>query len=281
MTNQSEPVLPPSADELDRFVSQHLEAFRIAVPWFLEENAMASSNTRKAGQCSALVGVYCRIVGEAASINPDRPTHMRRPDQNTEPDWRYFCPNHDQRIAAMLLLAWLASVDTASIEPIGGPAISVAYKDHNAFAPTDCHLSTAILLAYKNWEAWLLWAWAQRHRLLDEGVNMQRGGKMVPSHKSVNASVDSKLDEEDIQPPSLTNPQHITLRAMNSFDPSVLASAAKICEAIDPIQRLSPETVRQCVNRLIDLDLAERPNGPRKGARLTNTGRRLAGKIAD
>ena len=88
-------------------------------------------------------------------------------------------------------------------------------------------------------------------------------------------------DDEAQQPPALTEPQRITLCALNDFDPSVLASAVRISEAIDTTRRISEETVRQSVNRLIALELAERPEGGRKGARLTIKGRRLVGKIAD
>lgn len=88
-------------------------------------------------------------------------------------------------------------------------------------------------------------------------------------------------DEKPEQPPALTEPQRITLCAMNSFDRSVLVAVNKICDAMAPTLRLGEETVRQCVKRLIALDLAERPDGERRGARLTNAGRRLAGKIAD
>jgi hypothetical protein len=102
----------------------------------------------------------------------------------------------------------------------------------------------------------------------------------VASAANTNFNVSEDF-EKDVQPPALTEAQRITLCAMNSFDRTVLASAQKICEAINPTKRLSEETVRQCIKRLIKLDLVERPEGSRKGARLTNAGRRLAGKIVD
>lgn len=81
--------------------------------------------------------------------------------------------------------------------------------------------------------------------------------------------------------PAITQNQSRVLQTMARFDPSRLLSAAAITTEMDPAARLSEETVRQCVLRLIKSDLAERPDGDRSGARLTAAGRRLAGKIAD
>jgi hypothetical protein len=68
---------------------------------------------------------------------------------------------------------------------------------------------------------------------------------------------------------------------MARFDASRLLSAKMIADEMDATIRLSEETVRQCVGKLIAADLAERPEGDRSGARLNSAGRRLAGKIAD
>jgi hypothetical protein len=81
--------------------------------------------------------------------------------------------------------------------------------------------------------------------------------------------------------PALTNNQSLVLRTMARFDGSLLLSAAKIAAEMNPATRLSEETVRQCVGKLIESNLAERPEGERSGARLTNAGRKLAVKIAD
>jgi len=93
--------------------------------------------------------------------------------------------------------------------------------------------------------------------------------------------VDADQQDVEPQPPGLSRSERVTLVTLNSFDRSVLLSVAKIHAALDPTERSSEETIRKDVLKLIELDLAERPEGERKGARLTNTGRRLAGKIAD
>lgn len=68
---------------------------------------------------------------------------------------------------------------------------------------------------------------------------------------------------------------------MARFDASELRSSKSIANEMDATVRLSEETVRQCVGKLIESQLAERPEGDRSGARLTRAGRKLAGKIAD
>lgn len=81
--------------------------------------------------------------------------------------------------------------------------------------------------------------------------------------------------------PALTVNQSRVLQTMARFDASRLLSAKMIAEEMDPSVRLSEETVRQCVGKLIESGLAERPEGDRSGARLNSVGRKLAGKIAD
>lgn len=81
--------------------------------------------------------------------------------------------------------------------------------------------------------------------------------------------------------PALTFRQSRVLQTMARFDASQLLSSKVIAAEMDATVRLSEETVRQCVGKLIESLLAERPEGDRSGARLTSAGRRLAGKIAD
>jgi hypothetical protein len=81
--------------------------------------------------------------------------------------------------------------------------------------------------------------------------------------------------------PALTVNQSRVLQTMARFDASRLLSSKMIAEEMDATVRLSEETVRQCVGKLIEANLAERPEGDRSGARLTTAGRKLAGKIAD
>ena len=87
----------------------------------------------------------------------------------------------------------------------------------------------------------------------------------------------------DVQPhgPALTENQSQVLKTLALFDGSQLLSAATITAEMDRSARLNVETVRQCVGKLIESGWAERPEGERSGARLTNEGRRVVGKIAD
>lgn len=81
--------------------------------------------------------------------------------------------------------------------------------------------------------------------------------------------------------PALTVNQSRVLQTMARFDASRLLSSKMIAEEMDAMVRLSEETVRLCVVKLIESKLAERPEGDRSGARLNSAGRKLAGKIAD
>lgn len=87
--------------------------------------------------------------------------------------------------------------------------------------------------------------------------------------------------DEPRQDPALKNADRLTLLTLAVFDPSILASAAQIAEAMDPSERLSERTITPAIRKLVELGLAERPEGERQGARLTLRGRRLASKIAD
>lgn len=84
----------------------------------------------------------------------------------------------------------------------------------------------------------------------------------------------------ETQVDALTAAQRLTLLTLNEFDASIVSSVQRICDAMPPENRLSPDTVRHSVLKLIALGLAERPEGLRKGARLTIKGRRLSVKIA-
>lgn len=86
-------------------------------------------------------------------------------------------------------------------------------------------------------------------------------------------------DEGPPQPPALTRGERTTLIALAALDASRLASAAAVGEAMPATERLSDRTIRSAINKLVKLDLAERPEGDRQGARLTIRGRRLASQI--
>lgn len=87
--------------------------------------------------------------------------------------------------------------------------------------------------------------------------------------------------EEEAQAPPLTSNEAAVLRTLGSFDPSELVSAARVEAAMEPGERVSERSIGPIVRRLIQLALAERPQGDRSGSRLTIAGRRLARKIAD
>jgi len=81
--------------------------------------------------------------------------------------------------------------------------------------------------------------------------------------------------------PSLTPKQCFVLQTMARIDGSKLLSAKMIAAEMGAGSRLSEETVRVSVLKLIESNLAERPEGERSGARLNTAGRKLAWKIAD
>ena len=78
----------------------------------------------------------------------------------------------------------------------------------------------------------------------------------------------------------MTDAERLTLRALATFDPADLAKAARVADAMPPAERLSERTIRPAINKLVTMDLAERPEGDEQGVRLTIRGRRLASKIA-
>lgn len=92
---------------------------------------------------------------------------------------------------------------------------------------------------------------------------------------------DEEEEGELDDPPALTANQARVLVTMNYFDGSRLLLPATIREEMEPRYRLSERTIRGIVLTLVELKLAERPQGDRQGARLTNPGRRLVPKIAD
>jgi hypothetical protein len=87
-------------------------------------------------------------------------------------------------------------------------------------------------------------------------------------------------DGDESESPALTATEIAVLQTLATFDPSVLASAARIEMAMESDARFATRSILPAVRRLIELGLAERPQGIRSGARLTLAGRRLARKIA-
>lgn len=98
--------------------------------------------------------------------------------------------------------------------------------------------------------------------------------------KPVSRGEDVKTNvSESGLPPALTKNQAEVLKTMDIFDASALLSARTTAGEMH--NRVSEETVRASVVKLIELRLAERPEGPRSGARLTRDGRKLASRIED
>ncbi|MCE9591130.1 MAG: hypothetical protein K8S99_11460 [Planctomycetes bacterium] len=85
---------------------------------------------------------------------------------------------------------------------------------------------------------------------------------------------------------SLRRSEQLVLLALADFDISVLASVPEIAlktRALFKAERLpsclSDTTIKPALRRLIELQLAERPDGTKQGVRLTSAGRKLARKI--
>ncbi len=79
--------------------------------------------------------------------------------------------------------------------------------------------------------------------------------------------------------PGLTLSERAVLQGLYEFGPESPAHIASVAERME-VKR-SDSVVRKAVKRLIELGLAERPEGERNGARLTIAGRDMARKIAD
>jgi hypothetical protein len=115
-------------------------------------------------------------------------------------------------------------------------------------------------------------AWADRQRMKAR-LAAEVGSPQPEDHGG--------SDEDDQPPPALTANEVSVLRTLAIFDPAELASAARVEAAMDRAERISDKTIRVAIRRLVELGLAERPEGDRSGARLTIAGRRLVRKIAD
>jgi|GEM_PF-6887480 len=83
----------------------------------------------------------------------------------------------------------------------------------------------------------------------------------------------------DCDAPALTQAEQWTLEVMASRDPAALATIPTIVAALPGPKSLASATVKTALRKLIEHGLAERPNGVRKGARLTSQGFALASKI--
>lgn len=123
-------------------------------------------------------------------------------------------------------------------------------------------------------------------RRMAPGAEQDDPGRHGDRSSSGHSAQDGEPDAEDLKggdeaPPALTSNEVLVLSTMAKFDPSRLLAATRIGDEMESSERLSQETIRKTVKKLIELELAERPEGPRSGARLTIKGRKLAPKIAD
>lgn len=126
--------------------------------------------------------------------------------------------------------------------------------------------------------------------LRDARVLVDATDRRVPSQSAVPVSETPAGDAQnegfgdgdaDVEFPSLTENEVAVITTLARFDPMRLASVTMIESEMDAGSRRSPRKIGEAVNRLIELDLAERPRGDRSGARLTTAGRRVARKVAD
>ncbi|HED53178.1 MAG TPA: hypothetical protein ENJ00_03135 [Phycisphaerales bacterium] len=95
------------------------------------------------------------------------------------------------------------------------------------------------------------------------------------------AAQEPRHEPEDQVSYALTQNEALVLKTLGLFDSSILVSAATIEREMDPRERISNRTINTAVRRLIEIGLAERPEGPRRGCRLTRAGRVQMRKIAD
>jgi len=104
----------------------------------------------------------------------------------------------------------------------------------------------------------------------------------VPETPSGDAGNEDFGDRDaEVEVPPLTENEVAVISTLARFDPRQLASGAKIEAEMEAPHRRSQRTIGKAVNRLIELNLAERPMGDRSGVRLTLAGRRTARKVAD
>ena len=114
---------------------------------------------------------------------------------------------------------------------------------------------------------------------LELGVREVMNAILVEQSRTVPQAKIIGEGDETKQAPALKKSERLTLQSLATFDPSFLSSAENVADAMERAERRSDRTIRDAIRRLVELDLAERPEGKRQGARLTIRGRRLAPKI--
>lgn len=118
-------------------------------------------------------------------------------------------------------------------------------------------------------------AWIDRQR-----IKANLATRTVASEGTVGVGSSVASGDESTRP-ALKSSELNVMRTLAAFDPSELASAARIAGKMKPMERLSTRSIGVILRRLVDLDLVERPQGKRSGVRLTPSGRRVVRKIAD
>jgi hypothetical protein len=124
-------------------------------------------------------------------------------------------------------------------------------------------------------------AWVDRQRVKAQLAAESGAGRVAGQAPRATRPAGSESDTDETAPPALTPNEITVLQALATFDPTELASAARISDAIDPSRRVSDRSIVTIVRRLLELGLAERPMGDRSGARLTLQGRRIVRRIAE
>lgn len=124
-------------------------------------------------------------------------------------------------------------------------------------------------------------AWIDRQKMKARLVAESGVGGVAGQAPPAGRRASGESDTDETPPPALTPTELRVLRMLATFDPSELASAARIEGAMEPTQRVSERSITKIVPRLIELGLAERPQGERSGTRLTLQGRRIARRLAE
>ncbi|MFO0828094.1 MAG: hypothetical protein U0572_08080 [Phycisphaerales bacterium] len=124
-------------------------------------------------------------------------------------------------------------------------------------------------------------AWVDRQKMKARLASESGSGGLVGQAPAAGIRASGESDTDETPPPALTPTELRVLRMLATFDPSELASAARIEGAMEPTQRVSERSISRIVPRLIELGLAERPQGERSGTRLTLQGRRIARRLAE
>jgi hypothetical protein len=108
----------------------------------------------------------------------------------------------------------------------------------------------------------------------------ERDGDGKPAPVEIPATMPAPAEPADT-PLTLSRSELLVLQAMARHGVEKLLSIEAIRGEIPPQDRLSEPPIRDAVNKLIENLLAERPDGERRGARLTLRGRRLADQYQD